>query len=222
MASAPWSAADASATGSSTLAAFASAVGSQDPVHTSSEAARAAGYRDVIAPPTFAVTIAQKCDAVFVQDPEAGIDYSRVVHGEQQFIHHRPIRAGDRLVATTTIDAVRSVAGNDLLTTRVDLATEDGEAVCTATSSNTPDAVASALIASALRHSWAWSNAGQDTDGIATRSVSSATARGREPATALANAPETPESVMRSSSHRSASRCAQGRCEAIDNVFSSS
>jgi hypothetical protein len=37
-------------------------------------------------------------------------------------------------VATTTIDAVRSVAGNDLLTTRVDLATEDGEPVCTATS----------------------------------------------------------------------------------------
>jgi hypothetical protein len=37
-------------------------------------------------------------------------------------------------VATTTIDAVRSVAGNDMLTTRVDLATEDGEAVCTATS----------------------------------------------------------------------------------------
>ena len=66
-----------------TLAAFASAVGSKDPVHTSSEAARAAGYRDVIAPPTFAVTIAQRCDAVFVQDPQAGIDYSRVVHGEQ-------------------------------------------------------------------------------------------------------------------------------------------
>ena len=45
------------------------------------------------------------------------------MHGEQKFAHHRPIRAGDRLVATTTIDAVRSVGGNDLLTTRVDLAT---------------------------------------------------------------------------------------------------
>ena len=56
------------------------------------------------------------------------------MHGEQKFAHTRQIRAGDRLVATTTIDAVRSVAGNDLLTTRVDVATEDGEAVCTSLS----------------------------------------------------------------------------------------
>ena len=62
------------------------------------------------------------------------LDYSRVVHGEQRFVHHRPIRAGDRLVATPSIEAVRSVAGNDLLTTRVDVATEDGEPVCSATS----------------------------------------------------------------------------------------
>ena len=71
---------------------------------------------------------------VVVEDPDVGLDYSRVVHGEQRFAHHRPIRAGDRLVATTTIDAARTVAGNDLLTARVDLTTEDGEAVCTATS----------------------------------------------------------------------------------------
>jgi acyl dehydratase len=71
---------------------------------------------------------------VVLGDPDVGLDYSRVVHGEQKFTHHRPIRAGDRLVATTTIDAARTVAGNDLLTARVDLATEDGEAVCTASS----------------------------------------------------------------------------------------
>ena len=71
---------------------------------------------------------------VVLADPDVSLDYSRVVHGEQKFAHHRPIRAGDRLVATTTIDVVRSVAGNDLLTTRVDVATEDGEPVCSATS----------------------------------------------------------------------------------------
>ena len=65
---------------------------------------------------------------------EPVVGYSRVVHGDQKFTHHRPIRAGDRLVATTTIDAVRSAAGNDLLTARVELATEDGEPVCTASS----------------------------------------------------------------------------------------
>jgi acyl dehydratase len=113
------------------IAAFAAAVGSADPVHTDAEAARAAGYADVIAPPTMAVRFSQAAERAYVVDPEAGIDYSRVVHGEQRFTHHRPIRAGDRLVATATIDAVKTVAGNDMLTTRVDLATEDGEPVCT-------------------------------------------------------------------------------------------
>ena len=113
---------------------FAEAIGAADPVHRDADAARAAGHPDVIAPPTFAIVVSLDAAFVVLGDPEVSLDYSRVVHGEQKFVHHRPIRAGDRLVATTTIDAVRNVAGNDLLTTRVDLATEDGEAVCTATS----------------------------------------------------------------------------------------
>jgi acyl dehydratase len=116
------------------LAAFAAAVGSTDPVHTSTEAARAAGYRDVIASPTFAVTIAQQCDAQLVEDPEAGIDFSRVVHGEQRFIHHRPITAGDEVLGTLTVDTVREAGGHAMVTTRTELATVNGEALCTATS----------------------------------------------------------------------------------------
>jgi acyl dehydratase len=116
------------------IGAFAAAVGSTNPVHSSSEAARAAGYPDVIAPPTFAVTIAQQCDAVFVQDPEAGIDYSRVVHGEQRFVHHRPITAGDEVLGTLTVDSVRAAGGHSMVTTRTELATRAGEALCTSTS----------------------------------------------------------------------------------------
>ena len=110
---------------------FARAIGDDNPLYRDAEAARAAGHPDVIAPPTFAIVLSLGAGNVVVEDPEVGIDYSRVVHGEQRFTHHRPIRAGDRLVATATIDAVRTVAGNDMLTTRVDLATEDGEQVCT-------------------------------------------------------------------------------------------
>ena len=116
------------------LAAFAAAVGSTDPVHTSSEAARAAGYADVIAPPTFAVTLAQRCDRQLIEDPESGIDYSRVVHGEQRFVHHRPITAGDSVVGTLTVDSVREAGGHAMVTTRTELATEAGEALCTSTS----------------------------------------------------------------------------------------
>jgi acyl dehydratase len=120
--------------GRAKTAECAAAVGATDPVHTDAEAARAAGYQDVIAPPTFAIVVSLEAAMAVIDDPDVTLDYSRVVHGEQRFTHHRPIRAGDRLVATTTIDAARSVAGNDLLTARVDLATEDGEPVCTSTS----------------------------------------------------------------------------------------
>src|SRR6476661_5556939 len=120
--------------GRAKIAEFAAAIGADSAVHTDTEAARAAGHPDVIAPPTFAIVVTLDAAMVVLEDPEVALDYSRVVHGEQRFTHHRPIRAGDRLVATTTIDAARSVAGNDLLTARVDLTTADGEAVCTSLS----------------------------------------------------------------------------------------
>ena len=113
------------------IAEFATALGDPDPVYRDPVAARSAGHPDVIAPPTFAIVLSLGAGNVVLDDPDVSIDYSRVVHGEQRFAHHRPIRAGDRLVATATIDAVKTVAGNDMLTTRVDLATEDGEPVCT-------------------------------------------------------------------------------------------
>ncbi len=116
------------------IAEFAAAIGEDDPVHHDPDAARSAGYPDVIASPTFAIALTLEAANVVLTDPQVSLDYSRVVHGEQRFTHHRPIGAGDRLVATTTIEAVRSVAGNDMLTTRVDLATEEGEAVCSAVS----------------------------------------------------------------------------------------
>src|SRR3954466_3620864 len=120
--------------GRAKIAEFATAIGADDPAHRDVEAARARGYPDVIAPPTFAIVLTLAAADVVLDDPQVSLDYSRVVHGEQRFTHHRPVRAGDRLVATTTIDAVRSVAGNDLLTTPGDVATAEGEAVCTATS----------------------------------------------------------------------------------------
>ena len=112
---------------------FAEATGAH-PVHTDTGAARALGYPDVIAPPTFAVLVAQRCDAQLVRDPEAGIDYSRVVHGEQTFVHHRPIVAGDRLVAVLHVDGVRAAGGHAMVTTRSEISTEAGEPVCTASS----------------------------------------------------------------------------------------
>jgi acyl dehydratase len=116
------------------IGAFAAAVGSADPVHTDAEAARAAGYADVIAPPTMAVRFAQQADRAYIADPEAGIDFTRVVHGEQRFVHHRPITAGDEVLGTVTVDQVRSAGGHAMVTTRTELSTTEGEALATCTS----------------------------------------------------------------------------------------
>ncbi|MGI9197472.1 MAG: FAS1-like dehydratase domain-containing protein [Candidatus Nanopelagicales bacterium] len=110
---------------------FASAIGDSNPAHHDVSAARALGYADVVAPPTFAFAVAYAGSSQAAMDPELGLDYSRVVHGEQRFEYARPIVAGDSLVATATIEAIRAVAGNDILTTRVDLDTEAGEHVAT-------------------------------------------------------------------------------------------
>ncbi len=119
--------------GAAKIREFAEAVGSADPVHVDREVALSRGYRDVIAPPTFAVLIAQQCDAQLIVDPEAGIDYSRVVHGEQRFTHHRPLTAGDDVVGVLHVDAVKAAGGHTMVTTRTELSA-GGEDVCTAMS----------------------------------------------------------------------------------------
>lgn len=122
------------AVGREKIREFAEAVGAKDVVHTDQVQARARGYRDVIAPPTFAALVAQRCERQFIVDPEAGIDFSRLVHGEQRFVHHRPITAGDEIVGVLTVDLVKEVGGHAMVTTRSELSTTEGEPVCTATS----------------------------------------------------------------------------------------
>jgi acyl dehydratase len=111
---------------------FADAIGDANPAYRDPEAARALGHPDVIAPPTFGIMLSMTAGRQVVADPELGLDYSRVVHGEQRFVITRPIRAGDRLTVTVTVENIRAAAGNDMITTRGDVATVDGEPVFTA------------------------------------------------------------------------------------------
>jgi acyl dehydratase len=111
---------------------FAGAVGDTNPVYTDPEAAKALGYSDVIAPPTFVFSITFRAAGQVVEDPQLGLDYSRVVHGDQKFAYRRPVRAGDRLTVTSTIEAVKSMAGNDIIDIRGDVHDEAGELVVSA------------------------------------------------------------------------------------------
>ncbi|MFJ2150202.1 MaoC family dehydratase N-terminal domain-containing protein [Streptomyces microflavus] len=111
---------------------FAEAVGDGHPAYVDVEAARALGHPDVIAPPTFVFSITYRAAGEVVQDPQLGLDYSRVVHGDQKFSYVRPVRAGDRLTVTSTIEAIKSLAGNDIVDIRGDVHDEAGELVVTA------------------------------------------------------------------------------------------
>jgi acyl dehydratase len=108
---------------------FADAIGDPSPAYRDRDAAKAFGHPDVIAPPTFAFVLTFRASRALVDDPELGIDYSRVVHGEQRFEHARPIRAGDALTVTVTLETVRSAGGHDMLTSRSDVVTLEGEHV---------------------------------------------------------------------------------------------
>jgi acyl dehydratase len=103
-----------------------------NPAYTDPDAAKALGHPDVIAPPTFVFSITFKAAGQVVQDPLLGLDYSRVVHGDQKFAYARPVRAGDRLTVTSTIEAIKSLAGNDILDIRGEVHDEAGEHVVTA------------------------------------------------------------------------------------------
>lgn len=111
---------------------FALAIGDPNPAYVDQDAARALGYPDVIAPPTFLTVLAFRFAGEGpVADPALGLDYGRVVHGEQRFVHHRPARAGDRLAVTSRVEEIRDAGRNELMTTTSRVETLAGERVAT-------------------------------------------------------------------------------------------
>ena len=113
---------------------FARAVLSEAALHHDPEAARAAGYSDVVAPPTFAIVVQDATLQQLLSDEEAAVDFSRVVHGDQRFTYSRPIVAGDELVAQLRITNVRPFGKGAMVTSEAEIADATGAHVVTATS----------------------------------------------------------------------------------------
>ena len=111
---------------------FADAIGDRNPVYTDPDAARAAGHPDCIAPPTF-LTVLNFRFALEgpIVDPEFGLDYSRVVHGEQQFELHRPVRVGDVLQVVSRVEDIKDAGRNELIVVAGTITDAGGEHVAT-------------------------------------------------------------------------------------------
>ncbi|MFF4992596.1 MaoC family dehydratase N-terminal domain-containing protein [Streptosporangium saharense] len=111
---------------------FAAAVREGNAACWDTEAARALGYPDVIAPPSFPMVLTLEAEHDAVHDPELGAaNQNRFVHREQRFAYNRPIHAGDVLTVTVRLAGVDSVGGNDVVTYESTLKAADGEHVCT-------------------------------------------------------------------------------------------
>jgi acyl dehydratase len=111
---------------------FAAAIGADDPAYHDPVAAAALGFPDVIAPPTFPTVVTFAASRQIIDDPGLGMDYSRVVHGDQRFAFARPIVAGDELVCVNTIEEITERGGHEFITTRTDVTTVAGDEVVTA------------------------------------------------------------------------------------------
>ncbi len=113
---------------------FARAVLSNAPLHHDPEAARATGYADVVAPPTFAIVVQDATLQQLLSDEEAAVDFSRVVHGDQRFTYSRPIVAGDELTGVMTVTSVKQLGGNSMVTSSTEVSDATGAHVVTAIS----------------------------------------------------------------------------------------
>ena len=114
------------------IRSFAQAIGDPNPVYVDPAAARALGHPDVIAPPTFLTTLGFRyaLDSPIV-DPDLGLDYALVVHGEQQFELHRPVHAGDVLRSTQRVEQIKDVGRNELMVMVTEVTGADGKKVAT-------------------------------------------------------------------------------------------
>ena len=115
---------------------YAHAVGETEPLYLDVEAARAAGYADVVAPPMFAAVYSAPAIWPALMDPEVGIDYARMVHGAQEFTWHAPVVAGDEITteAEHTDTSERGGLKFFVFTTRS--VNQRGELVCEGTWTN--------------------------------------------------------------------------------------
>jgi acyl dehydratase len=89
--------------GAEKIREFADAIGAPNPVHRDHEAAKAAGFRDLVAPPMFCVVYSARAMSPAILDPEVGINLAAMLHGSQEFEWDEPVCDRDVIATTATL-----------------------------------------------------------------------------------------------------------------------
>ncbi len=110
---------------------FAKSIGEQNPIYTDEEAAKAAGYRSLPAPPTFTFTLSLATPDPFAKYVSMGIDPNRILHAGQKFAYFAPICAGDTVTLETTVTDIFEKKGGALefIEEETVVTNQDGEVV---------------------------------------------------------------------------------------------
>jgi len=115
---------------------YAHAVGERNPVFFDRAQARAAGFRDVPAPPMFAVVYSAAAIGPALLDPQVGIDFARMVHGGQEFVWGEPVCAGDTITTATTVKEIYEKDGKGFYVFESESRNQDGQEVVHGTWTN--------------------------------------------------------------------------------------
>jgi acyl dehydratase len=124
------------AVGREKIKEYALATYETNPLHLDHEAARTAGYRDVVAPPMFAVVYSAPAMGPALFDPEVGINFALMVHGGQEFKWGPLVVAGDEIETTVSVKSIEERAGNGFFVFESVSTNQDGHTVCVGTWTN--------------------------------------------------------------------------------------
>jgi acyl dehydratase len=124
------------AVGREKIREYAAAVGETNPLYSDVEAARAAGFADVVAPPMFAVVYAGRSVIPALFDPEVGINFAMLVHGAQEFRWGPLVVAGDEVTTTATVKDISERGPMTFFVFESLSKNQRGETVCTGTWTN--------------------------------------------------------------------------------------
>ena len=124
------------AVGREKIKEYAHAVGETNPVHLDVNAARAAGYADVVAPPMFAVVYSSPAVAVPMIDPELEINFAMLVHGGQEFAWGSVVVAEDEITTIASVKDISERAGLGYYVLETISTNQRGEQVCRGTWTN--------------------------------------------------------------------------------------
>ena len=112
---------------------YASALGIDNPVHFDVGEAHRAGFRDVVAPPMFAVVYSSAAVAPAILDPEVELNFAAMVHGGQEFEWDEPACSGDEITTTAKCLSIEEKDGKGFYVFETNSVNQDGAQVARGT-----------------------------------------------------------------------------------------